>query len=790
MTAELVTPSTDYAGLTDAQVSERVRAGLVNHTRATTSRSVSDILRANILTRFNALLGSLFLVILVVGPVQDGLFGLTLIANSLIGIVQELRAKRTLDHLKVVTSPSAQVTRNGRRVDVPAAEVVADDLLHLATGDQAVVDATVLDSDAAEFDESLLTGESHPVAKTPGDTVMSGSFVVAGSVSCVVTAVGESSYAARLAAEAKQFALVHSELRDGINRFLQVITWIIVPTAALLAWSQFSRHAGVADAVRGSVAGTVTMVPEGLVLLASVAFTVGALRLARRRVLARELPSIEGLARVDTLCIDKTGTLTTGRMSVDDVTVFDESLWSEDAVAALCRNEERQNATMQALAARFTNPASPWVAEHVVPFSSRTKWSGASFAVHGPWLIGAPDVLLPAGNLVAGRATQLAATGARVLLVATASTLAADGVVADVTPVALLSLVDEIRPDAATTLAYLHEQGVAVKVISGDHPDTVAALASRVGLDAGQPVDARSLPSDAGELGKAIGEHSVFGRVTPEQKRAMVAALRAQGHVVAMTGDGVNDVLALKDADVGIAMGSGSPATRAVAQLVLLDDAFTAVPAVIAEGRRVIANMERVANLFITKTVYATILAVTVGVARLPFPFLPRHLTLISTLTIGVPAFILALAPNEQRARPHFVARVVRFAMPAGIVAAGATYLAYSEAREDHATSLTASRTLATIVLFAVALWVLAILVRLGDRRQSWVVPTMAAGLLVTLLVPSLRSFFALQLPRSLVLLAGVGAAALSGVTLEFGWKIAGWLRPNRSSPPGDDVRP
>jgi cation-transporting ATPase E len=790
VTGELVTVSTEDAGLTDGQVAERVRAGLANNTRTATSRSVADILRANILTRFNALLGSLFLVILVVGPLQDGLFGLTLIANSVIGIVQELRAKRTLDHLKVVTSPTAQVTRNGRRADIGAADLVVDDIMHLATGDQAVVDAVVLVSDGAEVDESLLTGESHPVVKEPGDTVMSGSFVVAGSTTCRVTAVGEASYAATLAAQAKKFSLAHSELRDGINRFLQVITWIIVPTAALLAWSQFSRHAGVTDAIRGSVAGTVTMVPEGLVLLSSVAFTVGALRLARRRVLARELPSIEGLARVDTLCIDKTGTLTTGRMTVDDVEVLDHDRWSADAAAALCRTEERQNATMQALAARFAQPNPAWIARHVVPFSSRTKWSGALFAGHGFWLIGAPDVLLPAEHAVAHRAAALAESGARVLLVATGQDAGEGERPEDLTPVALLTLVDEIRPDAESTLAYLAAQGVSVKVISGDHPGTVAALARRVGLDPGEPLDARSLPVDGPDLSTTLRDRTVFGRVSPDQKRAMVAALRADGHVVAMTGDGVNDVLALKDADVGIAMGSGSPATRAVAQLVLLDDAFTAVPSVIGEGRRVIANMERVANLFLTKTVYATILAITVGVARLPFPFLPRHLTLISTLTIGVPAFILALAPNEQRARPHFVARVVRFALPAGIVAAGATYLAYSEAREDSATSLIASRTLATIVLFAVALWVLAILVRLGDRRQSWVVPAMAAGMVLTLLMSPLRTFFALQLPRSLVLLAGVGAAALSGVTLELGWKVAGWLRPKRRASQADDVRP
>jgi cation-transporting P-type ATPase E len=395
--------------------------------------------------------------------------------------------------------------------------------------------------------------------------------------------------------------------------------------------------------------------------------------------------------------------------------------------------------------------------------------------MHGLWVLGAPDVLLEPDDPALDDVSLLAADGTRVLLVARASSLAP---LAGLTPVALLSLVDELRDDAYETLAYLLSQGVDVKVISGDHPTTVAALVKRLGVEPGRPVDASLVRGDDATLAEMALERTVFGRVAPEQKRTLVNALRAAGRTVAMTGDGINDVLALKDADVGIAMGSGAGATKAVAQLVLLDDSFGAVPAVIAEGRRVIANMERVANLFITKTVYATVLAVAVGLARLPFPFLPRHLTLVSTFTIGIPAFVLALAPNAAAARPHFVARVARFAVPAGICAASATYLAYEQALSDDKTTTTEARTLATIVLTALALWILVILVRLGDQRQTWVVPVMAVCVLVFLIVPSWRSFFALDVPRSLVLLAGVGSAALAGMALEIGWKVTGWLRP------------
>ena len=766
-------PPPPTLGLTTAEVRARRADGKVNRYEATTSRTVQEIVKSNVLTRFNGLLGGLLVVILIVGPFQDALFGLTIVANTLIGTVQELRTKRTLDKLAILTVPKVEVVRDGKAREIAAGDIVLDDVVRLGAGDQVAVDAEVLTSRGALLDESMLTGESKPVAKEQGDEVLSGSFVVAGSLVARATAVGEGAYAARLADEARRFTPVRSELRDGINQMVRVITWVLVPVAVLLFWSQFARDSSFADAVRGSVAGTVTMVPEGLVLLTSVAFAVGARRLSKLRVLSRELPSIEGLARVDTLCLDKTGTLTTGNLAAGDlVLLVDDS--AEAALGALARCEDRPNATARAIALTYKRQ-SGWVAGAVVPFTSAAKWSGADFGGHGLWVLGAPDVLLDDDDPALDEVSTLAATGARVLLVARASSLTP---LLDVEPVALLSLVDELRKDAFETLAYLKAQGVDVKVISGDHPATVSALVRRLGVDPGRPVDASLVRGDDDTLAEMALERTVFGRVAPEQKRVLVNALRAAGRTVAMTGDGINDVLALKDADVGIAMGSGAGATKAVAQLVLLDDSFAAVPAVIAEGRRVIANMERVANLFITKTVYATVLAVAVGLARLPFPFLPRHLTLVSTFTIGIPAFVLALAPNAAVARKHFVARVARFAVPAGICAASATYLAYEQALSDDKTSVVEARTLATIVLSALALWILVILVRLGDQRQTWVVPVMALCVLVFLVVPSWRSFFALDVPRPLVLLAGVGSAALAGMALELGWKVTGWLRP------------
>jgi len=760
------------AGLSSTEVAERVAQGRTNASGQHTSRSFGEILRANLLTRFNFLLGALLVVILAVGHPQDALFGIVLVTNALIGIVQEVRAKRTLDRLAVLNAPRATVVRDGTTQEVPLEAVVLDDLVILRTGDQVVADGTIVEASGLQLDESLLTGESEPVEKEPGARALSGSFVVAGSGSDRATAVGKDSYARQLTAEARQFTRVRSELIEGINRILLYVTWAIPPTAALLLFSQF--HAGVdwREALTGTVAGLVGMVPQGLVLLTSIAFAVAAVTLARRKVLVQELPAVEGLARVDVVCCDKTGTLTDGTIAFDHVVRLDKVAPVDQALTALAADENR-NATLSALATAFSG-RSDWVRAGSVPFSSARKWSAASFAGHGSWVLGAPEMVLEGREPdVLAQATALADTGLRVLVLARSDTaLEGEHLPTNLQAVVLVVFAEQVRQDAPAALAYFAQQGVAVKVLSGDSPHTVAAVAARVALaGADMPYDARELPEDLDAVGRLLEERSVFGRVTPRQKQLMVKALQARGHTVAMVGDGVNDALALKLADTGVAMGSGAPATRAVAQLVLLDGRFSSLPGVVAEGRRVTANIERVANLFITKTVWATLLAVAAGITLVPYLFLPRHLSIIDTFSIGVPAFFLALAPNLRRYVPGFVGRVLRFTIPAGIAVAIPAFAAFWLARA-HDLPLTQQRTAATIVTMMVGLGVLVILALPLTWRRGLLVALMIAGFVLLFPFEAVRRFAALDVPSATLLptlLIGVGGLVL----LAGAWAMA-----------------
>lgn len=776
----VVPPPPPPAGLTRAAVDDRRARGLVNVTVDMNRRTVADIVRANLMTRFNAILGTLLVVVLLIGDLRDALFGIVLVTNAVVGIIQEIRAKLTLDRLELIAAPKAAVVRDGTVQHVPLTEVVLDDLLEIHPGDQIVVDGVVVGARDLEVDEALLTGEADPVRRQPGERLLSGSFVVAGHGRFTATAVGDNAYAARLASEARRFALTRSELRAGTDQILRIGTFLLVPTALLLVASQLRNTHDFTDAVSGSVAGIAAAIPEGLVLLTSLAFAIGVIRLARRRALVQELAALEMLARVDVVCIDKTGTLTDGGLQAGALERIDSELTDDQVRAglgALVAAEERPNASLAALG-QLGLPAH-WPVTRAVPFSSARKWSGATFDGAGSWLLGAPDVLLDRADPVRRRAEELAASGSRVLLVArSAQSLTGESLPEERRPAALVCLEEQIRPDASDTVRFFRRQGVALKVLSGDHPITVGNVANHVGIPGGAaPVDARELPDDPAALAEVLEERSVFGRVQPHQKRAMVKALQAKGHVVAMTGDGVNDVLALKDADIGVAMGSGSGAARSVAQLVLLDDSFASLPAVVGEGRRVIANIERVAKLFVTKSVYALLLSIAVGVAQLPFPFYPRHLTIISSLTIGLPGFFLALAPNDRRAYPGFVGRVARFAVPAGTVAAAATFGGYYLARTEHGISLTEERTTAVIVLFLVAAWVLMILARpLTSARVALLVAT-GVAFVTAMSVPSLQEFFALRLPPVVVVFAATGIGALAIGVLEAGWQVVEWRR-------------
>jgi len=727
-------------------------------------------------------------VVLATGQWQNGLFAVVVVANSAIGIVQELRAKRTLDRLAVLTTPHATAVRDGTEIEIDVAKVVLDDLLLLRAGDQVPADGIVADSQGLEIDESLLTGESLPIAKAPRDEVRSGSIVVAGSGRAVVTAVGADSYAARLAAEARKFTVTRSELVAGTNRLLRWISVMLLVVGPVLLWSQFRSpdNPGWREAATGTVAALVGMVPEGLVLLTSLAFMVAVLSLARRSTLVQELRAVEGLARVDVVCLDKTGTLTYGDPRFDRLEVCSGSAddGSDDdvrqALGLLCAGDG--NAT--ALALREAFPDTTWRAVAAVPFSSARKWSAVTAAGHGSWVLGAPELLFPnpAGDRQTSareRADTIASQGRRVLLLANIpgdDPISADAdLPADLASAALVVLAERIREDAADTLRYFTDQGVTLKVISGDNPRTVAAVAAEVGLPGvsgvSDAVDARTLPEDLDALADVLDQHSAFGRVTPHQKRAIIAALQRRGHVVAMTGDGVNDALALKDADIGIAMGSGAAATRAVAQLVLLDGHFANLPHVVGEGRRVIANIERAANLFLVKNIYALVLALIVAVSRVAYPLAPIQLTLISAVTIGIPAFALALGPNHRRYVPGFLTRVLRFSIPTGVIIGAAAYLGYQTTRlADSTAGVSGGRTTATLIVLVISLWTLLVLARPLNRWKLVLVLTMAGAVAAIAAVPPLaHGVFLLDItPLRLGMAAVIGAAGAVLVEISY----------------------
>ncbi|KPI03918.1 cation-translocating P-type ATPase [Streptomyces mirabilis] len=766
-------------GLSAAEVAERVARGEVNDVPVRSSRSMGEIVRANVFTRFNAIIGVLWLIMLFVAPFQDSLFGYVIIANTGIGIIQEWRAKKTLDSLAVIGEAKPTVRRDGVSGEVSTSEIVLDDVIEIGPGDKIVVDGSCVEADGLEIDESLLTGEADPVVKHAGDAVMSGSFVVAGGGAFTATKVGREAYAAQLAEEASRFTLVHSELRSGISTILKYVTWMMIPTAIGLVISQLVvKQHGFKDSIARTVGGIVPMVPEGLVLLTSVAFAIGVIRLGRKQCLVQELPAIEGLARIDTVCLDKTGTLTEGGMDVTELRPIQgaDETYIRKALGALGESDPRPNASLQAIINSYPD-SEDWRCTESLPFSSARKYSGASFSEgngeSSTWLLGAPDVLLPDGDPALAETARLNEDGLRVLLLAKASKDLDDPKVTEgARPTALVVLEQRLRPDAADTLRYFAEQDVKAKVISGDNAVSVGAVAGKLGLS-GTVVDARHLPDEKEEMAKSLDKGTVFGRVTPQQKRDMVGALQSRGHTVAMTGDGVNDVLALKDADIGVSMGSGSEATRAVAQIVLLNNSFSTLPSVVAEGRRVIGNITRVATLFLVKTVYSVLLAILVVCWRVEYPFLPRHLTLLSTLTIGIPAFFLALAPNTERARPHFVQRVMRYSIPGGVVAAVATFITYLVARHHYTGpgELDAETSAATLTLFLISMWVLAIIARPYTWWRVALVASMGLAFLVVLIVPWLQHFFALKLVGVEMPWIAVGISVVAAATLEFLWR-------------------
>lgn len=778
-------------GLTTEEVAARTQRGEINAPGSGTGRSVAQILRANIFTRVNAILGVLCAIVLSTGSVINAAFGLLIIANSAVGVIQELRAKKTLDKLRIVGESEPTVIRDGVEKSIPQHEVVLGDIIKLRPGDEVVVDGTVV-SGSVRVDESQLTGEADAVSKAEGAEILSGSIVNEGSALFRTDKVGDEAYAARLASQASEFSLTDSVLMNGINSILKVITWLLIPTGILTIWTQLVRSGtSLRESILSMAAAIVPMVPEGLVLMTSIAFAAGVIRLGKFKALVNELVAIEGLARVNTVCTDKTGTLTTNEMELDSIVTAegkdaDES-WGRNLAAMLSAQDELNDTARSIVAGLREWGVEPeqWQGQEI-PFNSRYKFSGFAVSNATAWIMGAPDVLLHEGSPAAKTAKKLGDQGLRLLVFGQVKGgghdwMNTDSLTMDAAPQldepVLVVLRQQLRSDARETLEFFDKQNVDIKVISGDNPDSVAAVARKATDRELVAVDARTLSDlDEAAFDEEIARANVFGRVSPEQKQQMVESLHRQNRTVAMTGDGVNDVLALKKADIGVAMGSGAPATRSVAQLVLLTNKFSALPRVVAEGRRVIGNIERVAHLFLTKTVYSVVLALVVAVLGIAFPFQPIHVTITGWFTIGIPAFVLSLAPNTERPREGFVQRVLSLAIPSGVLIGSicvAMWIIIYPGADVPEIQRQQAGTAVLVALITMGLWVLGIVARPLVWWKVLLLVCCVGGYLVIFLVPPFRELLMLH-PENLQLMSlGLAVGAGGAVLIEIAHQAA-----------------
>ena len=730
----------------------------------TDSRSVASIVAGNVFTLFNAIIGVFFIVILGLGLFADALFGFIAIINSYIGIRQELKAKETLESLALLVAPRAKAIRDGAIVEVHADEVVPGDFVRVEPGDQLVADGEVIESRGLALDESMLTGEADGVRKRPGQRALSGSFAIAGSGYYEVDAVREDSHAAKVAGEARQFRHPPSPLQEEVNQVLKACTWLLIPLAAILIFALIARETPRDEAAQTATAGLITLIPEGLVLLMSVTLAVAAVRLARVNTLVQQMAATESLAAVDTICVDKTGTLTTGELRLVAIEVADdsESATAQKALARFAASSGERNRTLEAVAQRFPGSAERVSAE--VPFSSEWKWSGLTLGGSrgDTFVLGAPDMMMARGSLslpvpLLKSLEAHTRSGRRVVAFGRASGGLPSNPAAEpmppITPLALIVMEETLRPDARETIEFMRSQQVDLKLISGDAPETVTAVASAVGVPAGAGViTGDQLPGDRGSLGEVAERNTIFCRISPEQKKGLVSALADRGRFTAMIGDGVNDVPALKRARMAVAMGSGSQITKGVADIVLLEDEFSRLPRAVAEGRRIARNIHRLGRLYLTKTVYAAALILVVSVPGFAFPFLPRHLTIAAFLTIGIPSFVLALAPSDG---PLYRGRLLRalaaFAVPAGVAIAVASLASFFLVDTVFGGGLEEGRTAATTTLVVLGLCFILLLERGPGREhiaiQSYMlalVATLGALYALALAVEPLREFFEL----------------------------------------------
>jgi cation-transporting P-type ATPase E len=782
-----VTVAGTERGLSSAEAAARLAQ--LGPPPETSSRSVASIVAGNVFTLFNAIIGVFFILILSLGLFADAVFGLIAALNSYIGIRQELKAKETLDQLAVLVAPRGKVTRDGQVVELLAEQVVPGDVVRVEPGDQLVADGEVIESRAMTLDESVLTGESDGMRKRVGERALSGSFCISGSGLYEVDAVREESYAGRIAGEAKAFRHPDSPLQEEVNRVIVACTWAMVPLAVLLIFSLRARDEPITEAAQTATAGLITLIPEGLVLLMSVTFAVAAVRLARNDTLVQQISATESLAAVDTICVDKTGTLTDGRLELRAVEAVDPSDpgAAHRALARFAASAGERNRTLEAIAERFPGRAEPVRAE--VPFSSEWKWSGLSLDGTS-YVLGAPDILQQQGALelppaLAQRLAEETAAGRRVVAFGEARGPLPENPSSQpapqLEPRALVVLEENLRPDAAETIEFIREQQVDLKLISGDARATVTAVAYGVGVpqEAGV-IEGPQLPDDRAALREVAQQNTIFCRIKPEQKKALVRALSDSGRYTAMIGDGVNDVPAMKRARMAVAMGSGSQVTKGVSDVVLLKDQFSRLPRAVAEGRRIARNIHRLGRLYLTKSVYAAALILLVAVPGFAFPFLPRHLTLAAFLTIGIPSFVLALAPSDGPLyRERLLRSLAAFAVPAGIAIAIGSILSFFLVDTASGGSLEEGRTAATTTLVVLGLCFVLLLER-GPGREHIAIQTymlaLVAGLgalfALGLAAAPVRDFFEMTLLSAAQWFLAMLSAALGLLIASVIWRL------------------
>ncbi len=662
--------NSEFNGLTAAEVNARIEAGKINIADDSSDRTTGKIIRDNLLTYFNLIFLVITVLLCIAGAFRDLTFLPIIIGNILIGIVQELRAKKTLDKMKILNAGHAVVIREGKRQKVTAEELVIDDLVWLSSGDAICADSVVVSGEIT-VNESMLTGEADGIVKKENEELLSGSFVVSGEGYARLTRVGNDSYISKLTNEAKALKKgEESEMIRSINMFVKVIGIIIIPMSVILFVQAFVfRNASFRTSITSMVASIIGLIPEGLYLLTTLALAVSMMKLAKDKVLLHDMKSIESLARVDVLCVDKTGTITKPEMTVTEIVSCDDSM--NEVFADYVMSSIDNNATAVALK-KYLNDNNvvngKRTASKVYPFNSTVKYGAMAF--NGDYyVLGAPEFIIKTGfNNLKDDISQYTTKGYRVIVLAKAESLTRDGVIdGEILPLGFVVLANEIRDNAVETFTYFKEQGVAIKVISGDNPATVSEVARQAGIEnAEKYVDASTL-TDNLMISEAIAKYTVFGRVTPKQKQQFVKALKMQGHTVAMTGDGVNDILALKDADCSVAMASGSEATAQAAQIVLLDSDFSRMPEIVLEGRRVVNNVQRSASLFLVKNLFSLLLTIFSTVLMISYPLMPSQVSLISMFTIGIPGFLLALEPNKSRIKGHFLGNVLLKALPAGL---------------------------------------------------------------------------------------------------------------------------